>query len=126
MSSSRKSVLFFALAIGAVSVFIHGAVAENRLSPNVLLIAIDDLRPDLNCYGNSKMVTPRMDQFARSALIFEKASTRTRCAFEVAAYDQGAHVTYLGPSGSQMGTKETMKDFSDGLSAISLLLKILR
>jgi ornithine carbamoyltransferase len=43
-------------------------------------------------------------------LIFEKASTRTRCAFEVAAYDQGAHVTYLGPSGSQMGTKESMKD----------------
>jgi len=44
------------------------------------------------------------------ALIFEKASTRTRCAFEVAALDQGAHVTYLGPSGSQIGTKETMKD----------------
>jgi ornithine carbamoyltransferase len=44
------------------------------------------------------------------ALIFEKTSTRTRCAFEVAAYDQGAHVTYLGPSGSQIGTKESMKD----------------
>jgi ornithine carbamoyltransferase len=44
------------------------------------------------------------------ALIFEKSSTRTRCAFEVAAYDQGAHATYLGPSGSQMGSKETMKD----------------
>ena len=44
------------------------------------------------------------------ALIFEKTSTRTRCAFEVAAYDQGAHVTYLGPSGSQIGHKETMKD----------------
>ena len=44
------------------------------------------------------------------ALIFEKSSTRTRCAFETAAYDQGAHVTYLGPSGSQMGAKETMKD----------------
>jgi len=44
------------------------------------------------------------------ALIFEKASTRTRCAFETAAYDQGAHVTYLGPSGSQMGSKESMKD----------------
>jgi ornithine carbamoyltransferase len=44
------------------------------------------------------------------ALIFEKASTRTRCAFEVAAYDQGARVTYLGPSGSQMGKKESMKD----------------
>jgi len=44
------------------------------------------------------------------ALIFEKTSTRTRCAFEVAAYDQGAHVTYLGPSGSQIGYKESMKD----------------
>jgi ornithine carbamoyltransferase len=44
------------------------------------------------------------------ALIFEKASTRTRCAFEVAAYDQGAHVTYLGPTGSQIGQKESMAD----------------
>ena len=44
------------------------------------------------------------------ALIFEKASTRTRIGFEVAAYDQGAHVTYLGPSGTQIGHKETMKD----------------
>lgn len=44
------------------------------------------------------------------ALIFEKSSTRTRCAFETAAYDQGARATYLGPSGSQMGTKESMKD----------------
>ena len=44
------------------------------------------------------------------ALIFEKASTRTRCAFEVAALDQGAHVSYLGPSGSQIGQKESMRD----------------
>jgi ornithine carbamoyltransferase len=44
------------------------------------------------------------------ALIFEKASTRTRCAFEVAALDQGAHVTYIGPTGSQIGQKESMKD----------------
>ena len=44
------------------------------------------------------------------ALIFEKTSTRTRCAFEVAAFDQGAHVTYLGPTGSQMGHKESMRD----------------
>jgi len=43
-------------------------------------------------------------------LLFEKDSTRTRCAFETAALDQGAHVTYLGPSGSQMGKKESMKD----------------
>src|ERR1039457_1008082 len=44
------------------------------------------------------------------ALIFEKTSTRTRCAFEVAAFDQGAHVTYLDPSGSQIGHKESIKD----------------
>jgi ornithine carbamoyltransferase len=44
------------------------------------------------------------------ALIFEKDSTRTRCAFEVAAYDQGAQVTFIGPSGSHMGQKETVKD----------------
>jgi len=43
-------------------------------------------------------------------LIFEKDSTRTRCAFEVAAHDQGAHVTFIGPSGSHMGHKETVKD----------------
>ncbi|MBT8063696.1 MAG: ornithine carbamoyltransferase subunit F, partial [Gammaproteobacteria bacterium] len=44
------------------------------------------------------------------ALIFEKASTRTRCAFEVAAYDQGANVTYLDPSGSHIGKKESIRD----------------
>jgi ornithine carbamoyltransferase len=44
------------------------------------------------------------------ALVFEKTSTRTRCAFEVAAYDQGAHVTYLEPSGSQLGKKESIRD----------------
>lgn len=44
------------------------------------------------------------------ALIFEKDSTRTRCAFEVAAFDQGANVTWIGPSGSQIGHKESIKD----------------
>jgi len=44
------------------------------------------------------------------ALIFEKTSTRTRCAFEVAAFDQGAQVSYLGPGGTQIGHKESMKD----------------
>ena len=53
------------------------------------------------------------------ALIFEKDSTRTRSAFEVAAFDQGAHVTYLGPSGSHIGTKETMKDTARKTSAPS-------
>jgi ornithine carbamoyltransferase len=49
-------------------------------------------------------------------LLFEKDSTRTRCAFEVAAHDQGAQVTYLGPSGSQMGSKESMPDTARVLS----------
>ncbi len=53
--------------------------------------------------------TPRL-KGKSIALIFEKSSTRTRCAFEVAAFEQGAHVTYLGPSGSQIGHKESMKD----------------
>ena len=52
------------------------------------------------------------------ALIFEKSSTRTRTSFEVAAYDQGANVTYLGPSGSHIGKKETMKDTARVLGRI--------
>ncbi|MFT8211698.1 MAG: ornithine carbamoyltransferase [Symbiopectobacterium sp.] len=52
------------------------------------------------------------------ALIFEKDSTRTRCSFEVAAYDQEAHVTYLGPSGSQIGHKESMRDTARVLGRI--------
>lgn len=52
------------------------------------------------------------------ALIFEKSSTRTRCSFEVAAYDQGANVTYLGPSGSQIGQKESMRDTARVLGRI--------
>ncbi len=51
-------------------------------------------------------------------LLFEKDSTRTRCSFEVAAYDQGANVTYLGPAGSQMGKKESMKDTARVLGRI--------
>ncbi|RJL20584.1 ornithine carbamoyltransferase [Paracoccus siganidrum] len=52
------------------------------------------------------------------ALIFEKDSTRTRTGFEVAAYDQGAHVTYLGPTGTQIGKKESMKDTARVLGRI--------
>jgi ornithine carbamoyltransferase len=52
------------------------------------------------------------------ALIFEKASTRTRCAFEAAAYDQGAHVTYLDPTGSQLGKKESIRDTARVLGRI--------
>jgi len=68
-----------------------------------------DLAAELKWAKSSGTEEPRL--VGRNiALIFEKSSTRTRCAFEVAAYDQGAHVTYLGPSGSQIGIKESMKD----------------
>lgn len=68
-----------------------------------------DLSADLKVAKYTGTETQRL-KGKNIALIFEKASTRTRCAFEVAAFDQGAHVTYLGPSGSQIGNKESMKD----------------
>ena len=68
-----------------------------------------DLSADLKKAKYAGIEQPRLSG-KNIALIFEKASTRTRCAFEVAAYDQGAKVTYLGPTGSQMGKKESMKD----------------
>lgn len=67
------------------------------------------LSADLKAAKYGGYEQPRM-KGKNIALIFEKSSTRTRCAFEVAAYDQGAHVTYLGPEGSQIGHKESMKD----------------
>jgi len=68
-----------------------------------------DLSIDLKKAKYAGIEQPRLTG-KNIALIFEKSSTRTRCAFEVASYDQGARVTYLGPTGSQLGTKETMKD----------------
>ncbi len=68
-----------------------------------------DLSRDLKRAKYAGIEQPRLTG-KNIALIFEKTSTRTRCAFEVAAYDQGAHVTYLGPGGSQIGHKESMKD----------------
>ena len=68
-----------------------------------------DLSADLKAAKYAHAEEKRL-QGKNIALIFEKSSTRTRCAFEVAAFDQGAHVTYLGPTGSQIGSKESMKD----------------
>ena len=68
-----------------------------------------DLSRDLKRAKYGGYEQPRM-KGKNIAIIFEKTSTRTRVAFEVAAYDQGAHVTYLGPSGTQIGHKESMKD----------------
>ncbi len=68
-----------------------------------------DLAAELKKAKYAGTEQPRM-KGKNIALIFEKTSTRTRCAFEVAARDQGAGVTYLGPTGSQIGIKESMKD----------------
>ena len=76
-----------------------------------------DLARDLKRAKYAGTEQPRL-KGKNIALIFEKTSTRTRCSFEVAAYDQGAHVTYLGPSGSQIGIKESMKDTARVLGRI--------
>ncbi|HDR9482970.1 TPA: ornithine carbamoyltransferase [Burkholderia aenigmatica] len=68
-----------------------------------------DLSRDLKRAKYAGTEVPRLTG-RNIALIFEKTSTRTRCAFEVAAHDQGAHVTYIDPTGSQIGHKESMKD----------------
>lgn len=68
-----------------------------------------DLAADLKAAKYAGTEVQRM-RGKNIALIFEKTSTRTRCSFEVAAHDQGAHVTYLDPTGSQIGHKESMKD----------------
>ena len=68
-----------------------------------------DLAAELKAQKKAGTEVERLRQ-KEICLIFEKTSTRTRCSFEVAAYDQGAHVTYLDPQSSQMGHKETIKD----------------
>jgi ornithine carbamoyltransferase len=68
-----------------------------------------DLARDLKRAKYAGTENPRLTN-KNIALIFEKTSTRTRCAFEVAAHDQGAHVTYIDPGASQIGRKESMKD----------------
>ena len=84
------------------------------------LLTLDDLSPaeirfllqlaaELKAAKGAGTEQPRL-LHRNIALIFEKDSTRTRTGFEVAAYDQGAHVTYLGPAGSHIGHKESMKD----------------
>jgi ornithine carbamoyltransferase len=73
------------------------------------LRSLIDLAAELKADAKSGREKQRL-KGRKIALIFEKTSTRTRCAFEVAAYDQGAHVTYLGPVSSQIGQKESIKD----------------
>ncbi|MDW5317492.1 ornithine carbamoyltransferase [Rhizobium sp. PL01] len=78
------------------------------LSPNEIRFLLQ-LAAELKAAKQAGTEQPRLSR-RNIALIFEKDSTRTRTGFEVAAYDQGAHVTYLGPSGSHIGHKESMKD----------------
>jgi ornithine carbamoyltransferase len=81
---------------------------EPDFSPNEWKFLLG-LSADLKAAKYAGTEQPRL-RGKNIALIFEKTSTRTRCAFEVAAHDQGAHVTYLDPSGSQIGHKESVKD----------------
>ena len=76
-----------------------------------------DLSRDLKRAKYGGYEQPRLSR-KNIAIIFEKSSTRMRVSFEVAAYDQGAHVTYLGPSGTQIGHKESMKDTARVLGRI--------
>lgn len=73
------------------------------------IVFLLDLASDLKRAKYGGYEEPRLEGKS-IVLIFEKSSTRTRCAFEVAAYDQGAHVTYLGPSGTHIGHKESVRD----------------
>ena len=97
----------------------------NRLQKRDFLKETDftpeDLTYLLDLAANLKQAkkTRREPKFLRDkniVILFEKDSTRTRCSFEVAAYDQGANITYLGPSGSQMGKKESLADTARVLS----------
>src|SRR5581483_786020 len=83
-------------------------LAERDYTPAEMLHLLD-LARDLKRARYSGNEKPQLVG-RQLALIFEKTSTRTRCAFEVAAKDQGAHTTYLGPDGSQIGHKESIKD----------------
>jgi ornithine carbamoyltransferase len=88
----------------------HGRsfLKELDFTPDELRSLID-LSAELKAASKAGQEKQRMTG-KKIALVFEKTSTRTRCAFEVAAYDQGAHVTYLGPDSSQIGVKESIKD----------------
>jgi ornithine carbamoyltransferase len=77
-------------------------------SPQEIMFLLE-FAADLKKATNAGTEQPRL-QGKNIVLIFEKTSTRTRCAFETAAFNQGARVTYLGPTGSQMGAKESIKD----------------
>ncbi|MGA9234159.1 MAG: ornithine carbamoyltransferase [Desulfobacterales bacterium] len=77
-------------------------------SPQEIMFLLE-LATDLKKAKYAGTEQPRL-QGKNIVLIFEKTSTRTRCAFETAAFDQGARITYLGPTGSQMGAKESIKD----------------
>ena len=99
---------------------------ENVSLRNQHLLKIYDLRPDQLMYLLRLSAKLKLDKRLGKeqkfladkniVLLFEKDSTRTRCAFEVACFDQGARCTYLGPSGSQMGKKESMADTARVLS----------
>lgn len=101
MASDKEIAMAFNLKNRHLLSLVHHSEREI----NYLL----DLSRDLKRAKYAETEQPKL-QGKNIALIFEKTSTRTRCAFEVAAYDQGARVTYIDPNSSQIGHKESMKD----------------
>lgn len=123
VSEPRSPDLRFAASLGAPvklmecplnSLYKRNFLKECDFTPNEL-VSLLDLSAKLK-KAKCEHREPKFLKDKNIVLLFEKDSTRTRCAFEVAAHDQGAHVTYLGPSGSQMGNKESMPDTARVLS----------
>ena len=86
----------------------RSVLALEDFTPAELRLLLD-IAKELKAAKRGGLERPRLSG-KNIVLIFEKDSTRTRSGFEVAAYDQGAHVTYMGPSGSHIGQSETVKD----------------
>ena len=113
----KSVVLYFAIAYNTCERYHKGVVQDAKFKKQKFLTLLDFSQKRLSFTKSIRRFKTREIRRYRTAklkgkniaLIFEKDSTRTRCAFETAAYDQGAHVTYLGPTGSQMGKKNLRK-----------------
>lgn len=114
----KSVVLYFAIAYNTCERYHKGVVQDAKFKKQKFLTLLDFSQKEVEFLLNLSEDLKRAKYAGieqqklkgkNIALIFEKDSTRTRCAFETAAYDQGAHVTYLGPTGSQMGKKNLRK-----------------
>lgn len=92
---TRRSFLAMSAAAAALPAFARAAAGDK---PNVLFIAVDDLRPQLNCYGKKQIVSPNIDRLAREGLLFE----RTYCQQAVCAPSRASILTGLRPDSTRI------------------------